>query len=93
MRQLFLLFVALLLISCSPKEPLYNTQSYVFGTLVDISIYGESDARAEMVATAMINQYNALHQRLHAWKPSELSTINQAFAAGQQPITVQPDIA
>lgn len=93
MRQLFLLFTALLLISCSPKEPLYNTQAYVFGTLVDISIYGETDARAQSIATAIIHQYNVLHQRLHAWQPSEINTINQAFATGQTPITVKPDIA
>ena len=93
MRPFFLLCTALLLISCSPKEPLYNTQSYVFGTLVDISIYGEKDAKAQRVATAIIHQYNALHQRLHAWNPSELSTINQAFAGSQTPITVQADIA
>jgi len=98
MRQLFLLFTSLLLTvlllsSCSPKEPLYNTQTYVFGTLVDISIYGETDARAQAVASAIIKQYNDLHQRLHAWQPSELSTLNQAFAAGETPITVQTDIA
>lgn len=92
MRQLFLLLGALLLVSCSPKEPLYNTQTYVFGTLVDISIYGETDEKAQAIASAIINQYNDLHQRLHAWKPSELSAINQAFASGQTPITVKPDI-
>ncbi|MCH9849902.1 MAG: FAD:protein FMN transferase [Betaproteobacteria bacterium] len=93
MRQLLLLLTNLLLISCTPNEPLYNTQTYVFGTLVDISIYGESDEKAQAVATKIIHQYNDLHQRLHAWKPSELSTINQAFASGQTPITVEPDIA
>jgi FAD:protein FMN transferase len=92
MRQLFLLFTALLLVSCSPKEPLYNTQTYVFGTLVDISIYGETDERAQTVANAIIHQYNELHHRLHAWQPSELSVINQAFASST-PITVKPDIA
>lgn len=93
MRQLFLLFTALLLISCNAKEPLYNTQTYVFGTLVDISIYGETDARAQAVTNAIIHQYNNLHQRLHVWKASELSTINQSFAAGQTPVSVKPDIA
>ncbi|MFT7229138.1 MAG: thiamine biosynthesis lipoprotein [Methylophilaceae bacterium] len=92
MRIVFLLLFALLLLSCSPKEPLYNTQSYVFGTLVDISIYGETDERAQSVSNGIIQQYNALHQRLHAWKPSELSTINQAFAAGKS-ITIKSDIA
>ena len=92
MRIVFLLLSALFLLSCSPKESLYNTQSYVFGTLVDISIYGETDERAQAVSNGIIQQYNALHQRLHAWKPSELSTINQAFSEGKS-ITIKPDIA
>ena len=56
MRQLLLLLTTLLLICCSPKEPLYNTQTYVFGTLVDISIYGESDEKSQAVATEIIHQ-------------------------------------
>jgi thiamine biosynthesis lipoprotein len=91
MRLALLLLSAMLLLSCSPKEPLYNTQTYVFGTLVDISIYGETDQRAQTVSTAIINDFNTLHQRLHAWKPSEISTINTAFAKGEN-IAVSPDI-
>ncbi len=93
MRFLFLSISLLLLASCNPKEPLYNTQTYVFGTLVDISIYGESDERAQSVATAIINQYNELHRRLHAWKPSEISTINHTFSQGKTTVSVSPDIA
>jgi len=92
MRSIFLLLSALLLLSCSPKEPLYNTQTYVFGTLVDISIYGETDARAQTVSNAIISRYNTLHQRLHAWKPSEISSLNKALSTGKT-ITVKPDIA
>ncbi|MEE9332081.1 MAG: FAD:protein FMN transferase [Methylophilaceae bacterium] len=92
MRLVLLLLAALLFVSCSPKEPLYNTQTYVFGTLVDITIYGESDERAQAVSTAIIKRYNTLHQRLHAWKPSEISSINKAFANGET-ISVKPDIA
>ncbi len=92
MHSLFLLFSALLLISCSQKEPLYNTQTYIFGTLVDISIYGETDERAQAVSNGIIQQYNVLHQRLHAWNSSELSAINQAISGGET-ITVKPDIA
>ena len=92
MHFLFLLISLLLLTSCNPKEPLYNTQTYVFGTLVDISIYGEPDERAQAVATAIVNDYNQLHHRLHAWKPSEISTINHAFAEGETAHDVSPDI-
>jgi len=91
MRFILILLSALLLLSCSPKEPLYNTQAYVFGTLVDISIYGESEERAEAVSSAIISQFNTLHQRLHAWQPSELSDINTAFA-NSEAINVSPDI-
>ncbi len=93
MRFLLLFTSLLLLASCNPKEPLYNTQTYVFGTLVDISIYGESDERAQEVATAIINNYNQLHHRLHAWKPSEISTINHAFSQGKTAVNVSDDIA
>lgn len=92
MRLFFLLITTLLLLSCSPKEPLYNTQTYVFGTLVDITIVGETDARAQAVSTAIINHYNTLHQRLHAWQPSEISIINHAFAKGET-VKISPDIA
>jgi FAD:protein FMN transferase len=93
MRFFFLFALLLLLTCCSPKEPLYHTQTYVFGTLVDISIYGETDERAQTVTAAIINNYNELHRRLHAWKPSEISTINHAFSQGKTPVKVSPDIA
>lgn len=96
MRHFPLLLFALsslLLASCSPKEPLYNTQTYVFGTLVDITIYGETDERARTVSTTIINNYNTLHHRLHAWKPSELSKVNQTFSQGEAPANVSLDIA
>jgi FAD:protein FMN transferase len=95
MRHFFLLcfsLASLLLASCSPQEPLYHTQTYVFGTLVDITIYGESDEYAQTISTAIINNYNTLHRRLHAWKPSELSSINIAFSQGAA-IKASPDIA
>ena len=93
MRPLILILFAVSCISCTPKEPLYHTQNYVFGTLVDITIYGETEARAEEVSTGIIDQYNALHQRLHAWQPSEIQTINHVFAKGNTAIDVSPDIA
>ncbi len=92
MRYLFLLLFTPLILSCSPKEPLYNTQTYVFGTLVDISIYGETEAHAQTVANTIINNYNTLHQRLHAWQASEVSAINESFAHGQS-INIEPDVA
>lgn len=97
MRYLLLSFF-LLLTSCL-KEPLYHTQSYVFGTLVDISIYGESDERARQLANHVLQDFQILHNRLHAWKPmsagkpSELQQLNTAFEKINQPMTISPDLA
>ncbi|MGQ0442112.1 MAG: FAD:protein FMN transferase, partial [Methylophilaceae bacterium] len=88
-----LLIFGYILISCSHKEPLYNSQSYVFGTLVDISIYGESEQKALAYSNEVMHSFQELHQRLHAWQPSEIKTINQAFSQGSTALSVRPDIA
>lgn len=96
MRYLVLL-LALLLSGCF-KNPLYHSQSYVFGTLLDISIYGETDERAAMLASHVQQDFQNLHHRLHAWKPqsanqpSELGQLNLALAKGLS-LQVQPDLA
>ncbi len=91
--RLLLIFTFVFLSGCNKPEPLYNTQSYIFGTLVDISIYGESEARAQAISDQIIRNFQDLHSRLHAWQPSELKAINQAFALGKTPVSIAPDIA
>ena len=75
------------------REPLYQSQSYVFGTLVDISIYGETDTRAQQLASHIQQQFQQMHDNLHAWKSGgELTRLNVAFAAGQS-TAVSPQTA
>lgn len=94
-----LLIPILLLLTCCFKEPLYHSQSYVFGTLVDISIYGETEDHAQQVSNQLLQDFQNLHNRLHAWKPlsegkpSELGQLNSAFEHGANPITIAPDLA
>ena len=58
--RLFLIFIlSFFLASCTKPEPLYNTQSYVFGTLVDITIYGETEAKAQKVSNQIIHDFQA----------------------------------
>ncbi len=85
--------ISCLLIGCSQKEPLYNTQTYVFGTLVDITIYGESKDRARLLSNEIANRFQALHQRYHAWQPSEITALNQAFAKGDKPVKISKNTA
>jgi thiamine biosynthesis lipoprotein len=93
MRLFLIFFLGFLLASCSQKEPLYNTQSYVFGTLVDITIYGEPETKAQAFSNEIIHKFQDFHNRLHAWQPSELKTLNHAFSQGKTPISIQPDVA
>jgi len=78
---------------------LYHSQSYVFGTLVDISIYGEPEARARALTNHILQDFQHLHQQLHAWKPaadnqaSELGTLNAAFSSGKQAVNIGPRMA
>lgn len=78
------------------KPPLYHSQSYVFGTLVDISIYGEPEDRAKSLSNEIMQDFQHLHQQLHAWKPvsenqvSELGALNLAFASQSKPLNISP---
>ena len=93
MRLLTLLAACLLLCCCTKPEPIHNTQSYVFGTLVDITIYGEPEEEAQALASEIIRHFQDLHNRLHAWRPSEIKALNHAFKNGNLPVTIKPDIA
>ncbi len=82
----------------SREEPLYHTQSYVFGTLVDISIYDENEERARSLSNRILQDFQSLHNRLHAWKPiseskpSELGQLNSAFEHGRMQTNISPDL-
>ena len=91
--RLFGLSLLLLLTACGNKElPTYEEQGYVFGTLVEISIYGEEDAKARKAVTSVMQEFQRLHDLLHAWKPSALSDLNAAIAGGESR-EVTPEIA
>lgn len=79
-----ILWLLMLVLAGCGREPLHQTQSYVFGTLVDISIYGENEDRARTLSNHVMQEFQRLHNELHAWKSgSALDRLNQAFAAGQ----------
>ncbi|HAF45824.1 MAG: thiamine biosynthesis protein ApbE [Sideroxydans sp. GWF2_59_14] len=91
LARLLLLTLALLLSACG-KELFYQEQAYVFGTQVDVSIYGEDEAKARQATVAVMHEFQRLHDTLHAWKPSELSSLNTAIAQGKS-MQVSPELA
>ena len=74
----------MLMLSACSKAPLYQQQSYVFGTLVEVSIYGAPEAQARAASAAVLERFDQLHRKLHAWQPSALTQINTALATGKK---------
>lgn len=80
------------------QPTVYHSQSYVFGTMVEIKIVGVEKAHARALSDQVLAQFQSLQERLHPWKPvskdkpSELQQLNQAFTRNEA-VTVAPDLA
>lgn len=94
-RRLAAALIALALIlavqGCSRPQVLHQ-EAYVFGTRVDLSVYGESRETAEAAMAAVLQEFDRLHRAFHAWEPSELTQLNEAIARGES-ATVSHELA
>ena len=92
-HRALLVAIVCTLAACGSKElPTYQEQGYVFGTLVEVSVYGEEEARARKAVTQVMQEFQRLHDLLHAWKPSALGDLNASFARGESR-EVTPEMA
>jgi len=87
-----LLLAALLLTACSRAPQLHQRKAYVFGTRVEVSVWGESADKAAQALSAVLAEFDRLHKMLHAWQPSELTTLNEAIARGEGNIAVSAEL-
>lgn len=89
MRVLMWLGLCLSLAACSSGT---QTQtSYVFGTMVQVTVAGGDADRSQRVVDDMLRDLDRLHRELHAWQPGPLQQVNQHLARGE-PAPVTPDI-
>lgn len=79
----WLLLLLPLLQGCTRNDVTYRTQGQVFGTEVSVSIYGEPQARANELGQRVMDEFGRLHDKFHAWKPSQLTALNDAIARGE----------
>ncbi len=79
---LLLLVCALALGGCARNE-VHRQEAYVFGTRVDVSVYGNDPAAARRAMDAVLREFDRLHAAYHAWQPSELTRLNEALARGE----------
>jgi len=81
-----------LLAACAKAPPLIQREAYVFGTRVEVSVWGESADKAQQALAAVLAEFDRLHRMLHAWQPSELTALNAAIARGERDIAVSPEL-
>jgi thiamine biosynthesis lipoprotein len=96
MRPTWLVALSLVtvsLLSACAEPPAYKQQSYVFGTLVEVSVYGEEEARAKAAVDHVLADFDAMHRQLHAWEPSDLERLNTALAGGSTGFEAAPGLA
>ena len=92
-RRALLALCLLLLVSCAKAPSLIQREAYVFGTRVEVSLWGESGETARQALAAVLAEFDRLHRMLHAWQPSELTALNAAIARGERAIAVSPELA
>ncbi len=71
----------------------YRASSYVFGTVVAITVVDGDTALAREAVGQVFREFDRMHRELHAWKAGELAALNQAIASGKKNIRTTKEIA
>jgi thiamine biosynthesis lipoprotein len=92
MTRAVICFLAALLLAGCARPGLHSEESYVFGTRVEVLVWGEPEDKARAAAGEVLREFDRLHRAYHAWQPSELTAVNDAIAAGRS-LSVSPELA
>ncbi|MHB1332639.1 MAG: FAD:protein FMN transferase [Sulfuriferula sp.] len=90
MRLIGVFGLFLLALTGCTKPPLYTQESYVFGTRVEVSIYGEPEAKARRVTAQVLRDFDEMHHTLHAWEPGTLQRMNGIFELSPSQAAIAP---
>ena len=91
MRRFLVFLLPLLLAACGQQTPIAQ-ESYVFGTRVEVLVWGVPAATAQSAAGEVLREFDRLHRSYHAWQASELTALNAAIASGR-PHEVSAELA
>lgn len=81
--SLLIPFIILLTACATPENNSHHRQIYVFGTLVDVTIWHPNSKKAEQAMDDIDDLFKRMHRQWHAWKPGRLHDINSALRANQ----------
>ena len=83
--------LCLLLLSACQRDGEQSAELYVFGTIVEIKLWGASPQEAGHAFAEIQQMFQAMHRDWHAWEPGRLVDINKAFSEGRS-ATADDDI-
>ena len=85
------LLLCLVLLSACQRDEEQSAELYVFGTIVEIKLWGASPEKAGQAFMEIQQMFQAMHRDWHTWEPGLLVNINEALAEGR-PATADKDI-
>lgn len=91
MKLFLVCLLSLLIAACGRPVPIAQ-EAFVFGTRVEVVVWGAPEAEAHAALGEVLREFDRLHRTYHAWQPSELTALNTAIAAGK-PHTVSAELA
>jgi len=89
--RIFLVFSLLFLAACERKPVAYHEQLLVFGTVVDIKLWGVDEQQGQQAVSRLAEDFDYMHRTWHAWHPGPLGRVNQLLASGEK-FSVPPSI-
>ena len=90
-RPWLAVFLLALLFSGCEREQEHSANLFVFGTIVEIKLWGASAHQSSRAFSEIQQMFQGMHRDWHAWEPGLLVDINQAFAEGGA-VTADPEI-
>jgi len=73
-----ILLLILFLTGCYQNETMQK-KDYIFGTIVEVTIYGETEEKSTHAIELVFNEFRRLHHYLHPWEKSIIQEINQSI--------------
>ena len=77
-----IILLCLVLLSACQRDEEQSAELYVFGTIVEIKLWGASPEEAGQAFIEIQQMFQAMHRDWHTWEPGLLVDINKAFAEG-----------
>lgn len=93
MRGIALALALVLGLTSCQKPPLTQQMAFIFGTMVEVTIWGEDPVRGRELSAKVFAEFDRLHRLFHPWQPGPMADLNAAIAAGKQSIPTDPEIA